>query len=173
MADTEPRRIRQVMDHLIEESYLSLEGDEYPVLVLTPRYREAFDEEKTIMMMLPKEQAPEKRKDAGRLPLGRAEPAWKTKSSGTGVPEKAGAGKNGFQEDRIGEALFLKLKELRGRLSQEAGVPAYIVFSDASLRDMCRKRPQSPEQFLNVAGVGAVKLEKYGDDFLGIIRNFN
>ncbi|MDR1277925.1 MAG: DNA helicase RecQ [Treponema sp.] len=169
MADTEPRRIRQVMDHLIEESYLSLEGDEYPVLVLTPRYREAFDEEKTIMMMLPKEQAPEKRKDAGRL--DRAEPVEKTKSPETGAPEKAG--KKDLPEDPIDEALFLKLKELRGRLSQEARVPAYIVFSDASLRDMCRKRPQSPEQFLNVAGVGAVKLEKYGDDFLGIIRGFN
>ncbi|MDR1099051.1 MAG: HRDC domain-containing protein, partial [Treponema sp.] len=154
-----------------EEAYLGLEGDEYPVLVLTPRYREAFDEEKTIMMMLPKEKTPEKRKDSGRLPLDRAEPVGKTKIPRT--PEKTGTGKNGFQEDNIDEALFLKLKELRGRLSQEAGVPAYIVFSDASLRDMCRKRPQSPEQFLNVAGVGAVKLEKYGDAFLGIIRDFN
>jgi ATP-dependent DNA helicase RecQ len=70
------------------------------------------------------------------------------------------------------ERLFLKLKELRNRLAREIKVPAYIVFSDASLRDMCRKRPQSPEQFLNVTGVGAVKLEKYGAAFMAAIREF-
>jgi ATP-dependent DNA helicase RecQ len=171
MADTEPRRIRLVMDHLIEEQYLGLEGDEYPVLALRPRYREAFAEGNAVRMMLPKEQAPEKRKGAGRLSLDPAEPVGKTKSPGTETPEKAGEKR--FQEDRIDEALFLKLKELRSRLAQEAKAPAYIVFSDASLRDMCRKRPQSPEQFLNITGVGAVKLEKYGTAFLGIIREFN
>jgi ATP-dependent DNA helicase RecQ len=67
----------------------------------------------------------------------------------------------------------LKLKELRSRLAQEIKAPAYIVFSDASLRDMCRRRPQSPEQFLNVAGAGAVKLKKYGAAFMEIIRDFS
>jgi ATP-dependent DNA helicase RecQ len=74
-----------------------------------------------------------------------------------------------FQAD---EGLFLKLKELRSRWAQEIKAPAYIVFSDASLRDMCRKRPQNPEQFLNVAGVGAVKLEKYGAAFMAAIREY-
>jgi ATP-dependent DNA helicase RecQ len=77
-----------------------------------------------------------------------------------------------FQADETDEALFLKLKELRSRLAQEIKAPAYIVFSDASLRDMCRKRPQSPAQFLNVTGVGAVKLEKYGAAFMAVIREF-
>ncbi|MDR1617690.1 MAG: HRDC domain-containing protein [Treponema sp.] len=74
-----------------------------------------------------------------------------------------------FQAD---EGLFVKLKELRSRLAREAGVPAYIVFSDASLRDMCRKRPQNQGQFLNVAGVGAVKLEKFGALFMAAIREY-
>jgi ATP-dependent DNA helicase RecQ len=76
----------------------------------------------------------------------------------------------GVGEDE--EALFLKLKELRGRLAREIKAPAYIVFSDASLREMCRKRPRCPEQFLNVAGVGKMKLEKYGDAFMSLIRDF-
>jgi ATP-dependent DNA helicase RecQ len=71
----------------------------------------------------------------------------------------------------LDEGLFLRLKELRNRLAQEAKVPAYIVFSDASLRDMCRKRPLTGEQFLNINGVGAVKLEKYGEAFMAVIRN--
>jgi ATP-dependent DNA helicase RecQ len=53
MADTDSHRIRQVMDHLIAEQYLGLEGDEYPVLALRPKYREAFGEEKALRMMLP------------------------------------------------------------------------------------------------------------------------
>ncbi|MCL1818970.1 MAG: DNA helicase RecQ [Spirochaetaceae bacterium] len=59
-------------------------------------------------------------------------------------------------------ALFAKLKDLRKRLAREAGVPSYIVFSDASLRDMCRRRPVGRETFHEVSGVGRVKLEKYG-----------
>jgi ATP-dependent DNA helicase RecQ len=51
-------------------------------------------------------------------------------------------------------------------------MPAYIIFPDASLRDMCRKKPRTREAFLRVAGVGAVKLEKYGDSFLAAIRNY-
>jgi ATP-dependent DNA helicase RecQ len=70
------------------------------------------------------------------------------------------------------ETLFTRLKELRSRLARETGKPAYIIFSDAALRDMCRKRPHSPEQFLAVSGVGEVKLERYGEDFMSVIRNY-
>jgi ATP-dependent DNA helicase RecQ len=149
MADTDARRIRLVLDHLIQEAYLGLEGDEYPVLVLRPRYNEAFGEGKTIRMMLPEEAQ------------GSAAP--RVKHTAKAPPQAA---------DTVDEALFLRLKELRGRLAQDAGVPAYIVFSDASLRDMCRKQPVSPGQFLNISGVGSVKLEKYGETFMALIREY-
>jgi len=51
-------------------------------------------------------------------------------------------------------------------------VPAYIVFQDSSLRDMCRKKPVSLVQFSGVNGVGQVKLEKYGEVFTWLIRNY-
>jgi ATP-dependent DNA helicase RecQ len=172
MSGTESRHIRLVMDHLIQEGYLGLEGDEYPVLVLPSRYRDAFDEEKPIRMMLPKEKTPGQGKAADRLPPDLGKPMEKTKKTRTGALGKTTGREKEPRENSMDEELFLKLKEQRSRLAQEAKVPAYIVFSDASLRDMCRKRPQSPEQFLNVAGVGAVKLEKYGALFLGIIRDF-
>jgi ATP-dependent DNA helicase RecQ len=175
MAGTDAHRIRLVMDHLIKENYLCLEGDEYPVLALRPRYREALGEEQAIMMMLPKEKGGSE-KGAGKSEgLG-----WKSedppfmvreRDGKTTPPPAAAAQSEGAQADGVEEALFLQLRELRSRLAQEAKVPAYIVFSDASLRDMCRKRPQVPEQFLTVAGVGAVKLEKYGDAFMALIRN--
>jgi ATP-dependent DNA helicase RecQ len=110
--------------------------------------------------------------------VARGESAQCGTATGTGRRDERTAGSGAaargedFQADETGEGLFLRLKELRSRLAQEINAPAYIVFSDASLRDMCRKRPQNPEQFLSVAGVGAVKLEKYGDAFLAVIREY-
>jgi ATP-dependent DNA helicase RecQ len=49
-------------------------------------------------------------------------------------------------------------------------MPAYIVFSDATLRDMAVKRPRTDEEFLEVSGVGTVKLERYGKAFLDCVR---
>jgi ATP-dependent DNA helicase RecQ len=80
---------------------------------------------------------------------------------------------DGADDHTTRNALFLKLKELRTRLAREAGVPAYIVFSDASLRDMCRKGPRNAEEFLGVTGVGALKREKYGEAFMAVIRDFD
>jgi ATP-dependent DNA helicase RecQ len=69
----------------------------------------------------------------------------------------------------VDEALLTKLKELRRVFAQEARVPAYIVFSDAALRDMCRKLPVTETAFLAVSGVGETKLKKYGATFIKLI----
>lgn len=62
--------------------------------------------------------------------------------------------------------LFERLRELRSRLASEQGVPPYVVFSDATLRELATSRPENDEQFLQVSGVGQVKLERYGEAFL-------
>lgn len=67
--------------------------------------------------------------------------------------------------------LLEALKALRSKISQREGVPAYIVFSNASLQDMARKAPQTPAEFLNVSGVGAFKAERYGKLFLDEIQS--
>ena len=67
--------------------------------------------------------------------------------------------------------LFNKLRELRFKLAAEKKVPAYIIFSDAALADMCSKMPSNDAEFLEVSGVGKVKLEAYGDKFLEVINN--
>ncbi len=66
--------------------------------------------------------------------------------------------------------LFEKLRELRAELARDENVPAYIIFSDASLKDMEDQEPQTPEAFLNTHGVGQAKMQKYGADFLKLIK---
>jgi ATP-dependent DNA helicase RecQ len=66
--------------------------------------------------------------------------------------------------------LFERLRALRKRLADENGVPAYIVFSDATLRAMAELRPSSEVEMLSVPGIGPAKLEKYGRDFLVAIE---
>ena len=67
------------------------------------------------------------------------------------------------------QELFEKLRELRRRLAEEAGVPPYIVFGDAALVEMSRAKPRNEEEFLAVNGVGKVKLERYGEAFIQVI----
>ena len=71
------------------------------------------------------------------------------------------------------EKLFLLLAQCRKTIAEKEHLPAYIIFTDMTLRDMCRKKPVSDMAFLSVSGVGRVKLEKYGDAFMKIIRNYN
>lgn len=66
--------------------------------------------------------------------------------------------------------LFERLRALRRRLAEERGVPAYVVFSDATLAAMAALRPRTPEELLNVPGVGQAKLARWGDAFLDALR---
>jgi ATP-dependent DNA helicase RecQ len=68
------------------------------------------------------------------------------------------------------EELFGKLKRLRKEIADARAIPAYLVFSDATLRAMASARPRSVADLLAVSGVGPVKLEAYGDRFLQAIR---
>ncbi len=68
------------------------------------------------------------------------------------------------------EALYLRLKTLRKQLADARGVPAYVVFTDATLQHMARFRPETEDHFLALSGVGMKKLELYGAAFLQAIR---
>ncbi len=75
-------------------------------------------------------------------------------------------------EDELPEdrELFAKLRVKRWELAQEQGVPAFMIFSDRTLHDMARKRPQSSAKMLDVAGVGQRKLDQYGEAMLTVIH---
>ncbi len=68
--------------------------------------------------------------------------------------------------------LFESLKKCRADLAAKERVPAYIIFTDAALRDMCQKLPLHEMAFLSVSGVGQRKLEKYGEPFMEVIRAY-
>jgi ATP-dependent DNA helicase RecQ len=75
----------------------------------------------------------------------------------------------GDDASRADAELFERLRELRKRLADEAGVPAYIVFSDTTLKAMAERRPSSGDELLGITGVGPAKLERYGDAFLEVL----
>lgn len=66
--------------------------------------------------------------------------------------------------------LLQELKALRSQIAKERGVPAYVIFHDRSLVDMAQRRPQTVDDFAEVHGVGAAKLNDFADQFLGVLR---
>ncbi|MGI5885310.1 MAG: RecQ family ATP-dependent DNA helicase, partial [Candidatus Spyradocola sp.] len=142
--------LRALVDFLLDRDALVSSGGEYPVLRFGPRARETYEEEPLLMRVRAEAEPGE-----GEVRRSRREG-----SSAKGrVPEQDAA-------------LFEELKALRSRLAAQARVPAYVVFSDAALRDMCAKRPTTPEEFLEVSGVGEHKLRRYGKAFLQVLRRY-
>lgn len=68
--------------------------------------------------------------------------------------------------------LFEALRELRAKIAQKRGVPAFVIFSDSALHDMCLKKPTTDEEFLTVNGVGETKLRQYGAVFIPVIKRY-
>ena len=66
--------------------------------------------------------------------------------------------------------LFEKLKACRKQLAVKQGLPPYVIFHDSTLVEMTQRMPSGPDELLQVSGVGAHKLEQYGEDFLAVIR---
>ena len=72
----------------------------------------------------------------------------------------------------VDRGLFDRLKELRTAKASAMAAPPDIIFSDASLRDMARRRPSTPDRFRLILGVGEKKLNDFGEQFLGVIRQY-
>jgi ATP-dependent DNA helicase RecQ len=69
-----------------------------------------------------------------------------------------------------GDALFERLRALRKRLADTQGLPPYVIFHDATLREMVARRPQTLSQFAGIRGVGEGKLARYGEVFIAALR---
>lgn len=143
MSDTPIHRIRLILDYLIEKGYFSVREGEYPVVVPTELSTAAIKSGQRFEMKLPKEKKPA---------IIRKEKA---------------------PEYPINDELLKKLKLLRLKIASESKVPAYVVFTDATLRDMCKKLPKSKEELLSVSGIGQKKCDSYGQAFLDEINSFS
>jgi ATP-dependent DNA helicase RecQ len=84
------------------------------------------------------------------------------------IAEKAAPSRAGAIESD--ETLFERLRDLRRKLADERNVPAYIIFSDVSLREMARSYPTNTNQFRRIPGVGERKLKDFAEPFLSEIR---
>lgn len=78
------------------------------------------------------------------------------------------------QEDaaHADEELFTILRRIRAEIPQEEKVPPFVIFSDATINEMCKKYPADNNSLLQISGVGSVKLEKYGGYFVEAIKNY-
>ena len=74
--------------------------------------------------------------------------------------------------DAAQQELWEALRVCRRRLADAQGVPPYVIFHDATLREMVRDAPVSLEQLARISGVGVAKLDRYGDEFLSVIRQY-
>ena len=137
--------IRQMINALIAQDDLYVSEGEYPVLWLTKQSSEVLAGRRAVVMK-------RLQKTTRKTKADRRESAL---MAGNSDPD-----------------LFAVLKKLRFRLAQEANMPAFMLFSDAALRDMSARKPKTPQEFLLVNGVGQRKLDLYGDLFLSEIRNY-
>ena len=72
----------------------------------------------------------------------------------------------------VDDELFDQLRSLRLTLAQEQNLPPYVVFSDKTLRELAEVQPKTPIEFLQIKGVGQNKLDKYGDAFLAVLKEY-
>jgi len=86
--------------------------------------------------------------------------------------QKPAAEKAGVTLDASGKRMLDALRDVRSAIAAREHTPAYIIFSNASLQDMCRKMPKTRAEFLDVSGVGEKKAEKYWDDFAPVIAKY-
>jgi ATP-dependent DNA helicase RecQ len=156
MSDVPSRRLHKIVDYLVDHEYLATSMDEFPVLELTGKSGEVIKQLNPVFMKLPKE-------------VIKTDSERQDEKMGKGKKGKKGKGRQ--KHSTSDDPLYDKLRDLRTKLAAQQRVPAYIIFSDASLRDMCVKQPTTLDAFMDVSGVGQSKLEKYGDAFTALIRD--
>jgi ATP-dependent DNA helicase RecQ len=90
------------------------------------------------------------------------------------VPDKVQVSQADSQEkEPKATTLFEKLRQLRLSIAREEDIPAYHIFSDATLREMEKERPMTDEEFMQISGVGRKKMQDYGYQFIKEIIAFN
>lgn len=149
VGDYDRKGLRAVAGEM--ESSGLLERGEYAEIKATPAGREWLRERRGLI---------------AHAPAGAFAPMRTGRSRGGGAQASAPTGLSGAPESAYDEALFASLRALRRRLADEEGVPAFVVFNDATLRALAARKPATPEAMLRVSGVGPAKLARYADPFL-------
>ncbi len=140
--------VREILDYLEQLGYIVSEP-EYHTYQLTPAADELVRSRRTLLMKRPKR--------AGDISAA--------------AVRRQSVRRTGMEEAENPE-LMQRLRELRKKLAATLGVPAYVVFTDASLLEMCARMPCTIQEFLSISGVGSRKAERYGRQFISIIEEY-
>ncbi len=132
-----------IVRQLIHRGYLEQDIANFSVLKLTPQALSLLRAEETLELARPRIQDKQRKKKRKSGPV------------------------EDLSDDDL--RLFETLRELRKQLAAEQGVPPYVIFGDAALLEMSRQRPSNEDEFLDINGVGQVKLERHGSTFLEAI----
>jgi ATP-dependent DNA helicase RecQ len=151
-AEVSEAQWRGVLRQLVALGHLRAEG-EYGTLGMTPSARQVLRGEVELLLRVPAEPAP--RSKAG------ARGGRGARSAADRPPP--------LPLDDQGLALFAELKAWRAEVAREHGLPAYVIFHDATLAEMARERPATLDDLAGISGVGAKKLQAYGQEILRVM----
>ncbi len=140
--ELDARAWRSVIRQLIVQGYLRSEQRRYGALMLTAASRPLLKGEVALQLREdPRTNASTKKPRSSKTPLAAGD-----------------------------RPLFEALRECRRELAEEQNLPAYVIFHDATLVQMAQLRPQTSAELLDISGVGQAKLDRYGEQFLAVIR---
>jgi ATP-dependent DNA helicase RecQ len=140
---------RAIIRQLVALRLLRVDYDRFNILQLTPDAREVLSGRRILKLRKPSEKIPRQRKP-------------KRGDASTAPSRDALAGESGN--------VFQALREWRKSVAKEHGVPAYTVFHDATLQEIARLLPGSLDGLRGISGIGATKLERYGELLLDVVR---
>jgi ATP-dependent DNA helicase RecQ len=143
ITDYSAQEVKMFIYELLQLGYLRQTQDQYGLLALTQNSKAVLLGEKTVLLTKPLVQK---------------------------IPVKAD--KQSYEDVNVNLQLFNRLRSVRKKLADEKNVPPYVVFSDATLKEMSAAIPMNLKQFAQIKGVGAQKLEIYGEIFLQTIKGF-
>lgn len=157
LAELPIARVRDTVEQLIGSGYLTVSMGQYPVIGMGDLGLAALNSPEEFAFSI-------KRRKRGRAGSERARRAVDLLRDEAALDSKP----------RIGDdaELFERLRALRRKLAEWRDVPPYIVCSDKTLRGLCRQRPATREDLLEVSGIGERKADEFGDAFLRAISEF-
>ncbi|WOX06111.1 DNA helicase RecQ [Microbulbifer pacificus] len=149
-ADMSANEWRAIIRQLVVRGYLRVNAEAFNALQLTEQCRTVLRGEESVQLRT----------------LPKAAPAKATRRD-------SGAGEARAEISATDQPLWDALRALRKSLAEERGVPPYVVFHDATLREMLSARPRNAAEMLAISGIGDSKLAKFGEPFLALLREFD
>lgn len=143
LSQYERASVSEIVDQMVEKGFLDRDEGMYPILRLGPNATALLNRKMRMTAL--------------------SMPALKTAKK---------AKKQTVRILNVDNELFSRLRAVRSQLADQKGVPPYVIFADATLRDMCDKRPHTNAEFLLINGVGETKMRTYGKAFMNEIAKW-